>query len=77
LATVIALSNSEIAPSTWRTSLGYRRIVDERARTVCCDQVDAPFAQLGVTNFGRFTAERFTAERRMSSLASVRAFNAR
>jgi hypothetical protein len=36
-----------------------------------------PLAQLGVTNFGRFTAERFTAERRTSSLASVRAFNAR
>src|SRR5215831_10655766 len=30
--------------------LGRGRVVDEGAGTVCCDQVDASFAQLGVTN---------------------------
>jgi hypothetical protein len=43
----MALSNSEIAPRTWRT-LGRGRIVDEGAGIVCRDQVDPPLAQFGV-----------------------------
>jgi hypothetical protein len=54
LATVIALSNSEIAPSTLAHQLGRGRVVGEGAGIVVCrNRVDASFAQLGVTDFLR------------------------